>query len=41
MVKKTIQKVLVLSVTLEEMIAGVQCEKDMFFVKRVLERLGV
>ena len=40
-VKSSMQKVVALSVTKAEMIAGVQCAQDMIYVKRVLEGLGL
>ena len=40
-VKSAIQKVVALSVTEEEIIAGVQCAQDMLYVKRVIEGLGL
>ena len=40
-VKSAMQKVVTLSVTEAEMIAGVQCDQYMMYVKRVLEGMGL
>ena len=40
-VKSAMQKVVALSVTEAETIAGVQCAQDMIYVKRVLEGMGL
>ena len=40
-VKSAMQKVVALSVTEAETIAGVQCAQDMMYVKRVLEGMGL
>ena len=40
-VKSAMQKVVALSVTEAETIAGVQCAQDMLYVKRVLEGMGL
>ena len=40
-VKSTMQRVVALSVTEAETIAGVQCAQDMLYVKRVLEGMGL
>eukprot|EP00957_Ditylum_brightwellii_P102727 7829301-Ditylum_brightwellii.AAC.1 len=40
-VKSVMQKIVSLSVTEAETIAGIQCVQDMFYCKRVLEGMGL
>ena len=40
-VKSSMQRVVALSVTKAELMAGVQCAQDMLYVKRVLESMGL